>query len=632
MLHLLAMASPLLAEVTIDGNATTEELYTTLGGTQTEVSNVGTNSNVLASMRYVAEANTLNLAITGRATNHAIILFIDAKPGGVSRITPNLIATQLGGEHEFINKLALSESEGLTFEDGFEPEMAIRIFGAEVEGVKHAYVNRFNLITGNHVYVGDAHAGVLSEGPIREIKADWVNVSNFSSYATHRRGVEMSLNLTALGVVGIDQSLKLSAIMVSKMNQDDPESDTYMEGTNQTLGPLDSESDMTETFNIYNFEDEPGTQTLEVTVSGLNPLLDEDDDGLLNGVETNTGTYVDQNDTGTDPEVPDNDGDGYLDGHEVNGSSALGYVSNPLVSNYTNMAVPGSFNQPVEWQANSGVNDPSTAMAQESTSLNGQYRWILNYKFPPSQLGAFAYKFTTGGNFTIQWGGGPTQGIAQTGLGATNISAVVAASGIHRFSLDQVTLAFSFQRVVFTDAAAFLTAYQLSVGSDADNDGIPNEAEFHENTDPTAADTDGDGFSDFNDGMPLDGTLQILPYSTWSASLPGGEQERTDDPDHDGFSNLEEYLFGTLPENASGSLCKIQSIGGNLVVRWIQRKASATYRLEESSSLQSGPWPLSAAAPITDSDQSGLPAGYVRKTATLPIDQNTKFIRVSGQE
>jgi hypothetical protein len=622
------MSAPLLAEVTTDGNATTEELYTTLGSTQTEPSNVG-QGNVLASMRYVAEANTLNLAITGRATNHAMILFIDAKPGGVTRITPNLIATQQGGEHEFINKLALSETEGLTFEDGFEPEIAIRIFGSEVTGVKYAYVNRFNLITGNHVYVGDAHAGVLAEGPIRAIKADWVNVTNS---ATHRRGVEMSLNLTALGVVGINQSMKLSAILVSKMNQDDPESPTYMEGTNQTLGPLDVGSDMTESLAIHNFEDEPGTQTLEVTVSGLNPLLDEDSDGLLNGVETNTGTYVNQNDTGTDPEVPDNDGDGYLDGLEVNGSSALGYVSNPLVANYTNMAVPGSFNQPVEWQANSAVNNPSTAMVQESTSLTGQYRWNLNYKFPPSKLGAFGYKFTTGGNFTIQWGGGPTQGIAQTGLGANNIPGTVTASGMHKFSLNQVSLAYSFERLVFPDVTAFLAAYQLSAGSDADGDGIPNEGEFPENTDPTATDTDGDGFSDFNDGIPLNASMQILPYSVWSANLPSGDQDRSDDPDKDGFSNLEEYLFGTPPASVSGSLSTIQNSGGNLVIRWNQRKASATYRLEESSSLSSGPWPLSTATIGNDANQSGIPTGYIRKSATVPINQGGKFLRIKGEE
>ena len=44
---------------------------------------------------------------------------------------------------------------------------------------------------------------------------------------------------------------------------------------------------------------------------------DSDDDGLLNGVETNTGTFLDENDTGTDPLNADTDGDGFTDGQEV---------------------------------------------------------------------------------------------------------------------------------------------------------------------------------------------------------------------------------------------------------------------------------------------------------------------------
>lgn len=44
---------------------------------------------------------------------------------------------------------------------------------------------------------------------------------------------------------------------------------------------------------------------------------DTDDDGLEDGVETNTGNFQDENDTGTDPHDPDTDGDGCEDGDEV---------------------------------------------------------------------------------------------------------------------------------------------------------------------------------------------------------------------------------------------------------------------------------------------------------------------------
>ncbi len=44
---------------------------------------------------------------------------------------------------------------------------------------------------------------------------------------------------------------------------------------------------------------------------------DADGDGLLNFVETNTGIFVDETDTGTDPDIPDTDNDGLSDGVEV---------------------------------------------------------------------------------------------------------------------------------------------------------------------------------------------------------------------------------------------------------------------------------------------------------------------------
>lgn len=47
-------------------------------------------------------------------------------------------------------------------------------------------------------------------------------------------------------------------------------------------------------------------------------VADTDEDGLLDGSETNTGTWVDASDAGTDPLNADTDGDGLLDGVETN--------------------------------------------------------------------------------------------------------------------------------------------------------------------------------------------------------------------------------------------------------------------------------------------------------------------------
>jgi hypothetical protein len=51
--------------------------------------------------------------------------------------------------------------------------------------------------------------------------------------------------------------------------------------------------------------------------SGVRTGVDRDEDGLLNGVETGTGTLVDENDTGTNPALADTDGDGFDDGFEL---------------------------------------------------------------------------------------------------------------------------------------------------------------------------------------------------------------------------------------------------------------------------------------------------------------------------
>jgi hypothetical protein len=68
--------------------------------------------------------------------------------------------------------------------------------------------------------------------------------------------------------------------------------------------------------------------------SGLRMGIDRDEDTLLNGVETNTGTFIDEDDTGTSPTLADTDGDGVDDGVEV----AHGFDPNNALS--TPVTVP----------------------------------------------------------------------------------------------------------------------------------------------------------------------------------------------------------------------------------------------------------------------------------------------------
>lgn len=65
--------------------------------------------------------------------------------------------------------------------------------------------------------------------------------------------------------------------------------------------------------------DNDGSTNLQEYLRKTNPQdADSDDDGLKDGVETNTGTWTSANDRGTDPLNPDTDADGLLDGVESN--------------------------------------------------------------------------------------------------------------------------------------------------------------------------------------------------------------------------------------------------------------------------------------------------------------------------
>lgn len=59
---------------------------------------------------------------------------------------------------------------------------------------------------------------------------------------------------------------------------------------------------------------------------------DSDNDGLLDHVETNTGTYVDSANTGSNPLYADSDGDGISDSVEISGT----YISSPVDSDTDN--------------------------------------------------------------------------------------------------------------------------------------------------------------------------------------------------------------------------------------------------------------------------------------------------------
>ncbi|MEO5916249.1 MAG: autotransporter-associated beta strand repeat-containing protein [Luteolibacter sp.] len=124
-----------------------------------------------------------------------------------------------------------------------------------------------------------------------------------------------------------------------------------------------------------------------------------------------------------------------------------------------------------------------------------------------------------------------------------------------------------------------------------------------------------------------------LSYEDWALVIPNAaDRDRTDDADGDGFSNLNEFLFGTSPIASNGTLSTVQDTGSTLIIRWCERlNSSSVYVLQESTTLSS--WTASGVTPTTDANQTGrYSADYIRKQAVIPVDSAKKFVRVQGTE
>jgi len=146
-----------------------------------------------------------------------------------------------------------------------------------------------------------------------------------------------------------------------------------------------------------------------------------------------------------------------------------------------------------------------------------------------------------------------------------------------------------------------------------------------------------DGMTPRIDNLTLEGPVSGPPagsYDAWAGTggygLTGGAADRGADPDGDGFTNIQEFLFGTSPIVGNGSLVTSETVGGDLVLHWLQHTSGCSYVLQESITM--GDWSPSTIVPALDVDQSGVPADYVRYKATISIGGTHKFFRVEGTE
>lgn len=514
LLAAVTLPASFLSAATIDGIADVGDGYTDLA--VQGVSPGWGAGNHLSKVAAVQDGSSLAVFIGGKPTDNAILLFIDSKAGGPSTIANNQITS--GGEEFTINNLGPSGSDtGMTFETGFQPDYVVRIYG-NGDGTQ-AHVNRYDLQAGTRVYVGQCSGLTLnpSTGFVTSISTIWSDLAGAPSAVTN--GVEMKLNLNQIGVpTGSGQTVKMMAVLVNGGSD---------WGSNQVLGsPSATFGTIAGDINNIDFNTVDGTQTFSLTVDNTDndndgdPDIsdpDDDNDGLDDVVETDTGTFVDANDTGSNPFVADTDGDGFADGEEVTGSHAqFGGSSDPNVYNPRDVAVAGNFPEGTtnDWQP-AGVGSPNTIATRVGDDLTSdQYIYQLDFHLTEPNV-SIAYKYTNAKDWSYissgpgdqshrNWGsGGPPNSL---GVNGGDLTADIGPSGSYRFSAHLKNLTHSLQRRDLSTETytVFQDAYAVGASTeDEDGDNLTNAQEQAANTDPTNADTDGDGINDDTDPNPL---------------------------------------------------------------------------------------------------------------------------------
>ncbi len=109
----------------------------------------------------------------------------------------------------------------------------------------------------------------------------------------------------------------------------DPDGDSSTNADEQSLGTDPNDDDSDDDNLLDGVESNTGTY-IDATDTGTDPLnADTDNDGLQDDIENNSGSFVSATEPGTDPNTPDTDGDIFGDGWEaLNGRNPIDPTDN----------------------------------------------------------------------------------------------------------------------------------------------------------------------------------------------------------------------------------------------------------------------------------------------------------------
>ena len=300
--------------------------------------------------------------------------------------------------------------------------------------------------------------------------------------------------------------------------------------------------------------------TEDTTAVAVYALFDTDEDGLADSVETNTGIYVDETDTGTDPNDPDTDDDGLNDGAEVNthgtdpadaDSDDDGLNDGEEIFRGLDPLDPDTdddhLNDGAEINLGTGPRDPDS---DDDGLLDGEEVIRgLNPLDPDTDADGL-----------------PDAWEVANGLSGTDPAGANGPDGDRE-----------------PDGLTNLQEYNLGTdpnNADSDNDGLTDGDEVDTyDTDPTDPDTDGDQMVDGDEVRDLDpvraGTQNPFdptdPDTTGDSGqdAPDGVSDGANDYDGDGLSNAWELWFGRSPVAWNDYPYAMEDVPAGTTVGWV---------------------------------------------------------------